>query len=106
MCPKSSQSDNSFFVNQPLQIICIACIILLAVGLNVLVIHNICCNELKLRSVNFILIRNLCVVDLLGALLILPVPLVVTAMGGWRFSPAFCTANSMVNLAIWFQGRE
>ena len=55
---------------------------------------------------NFILIRNLCVVDLLGALLILPVPLVVTALGGWRFGPSLCTANSVVNLAIWFQGRR
>ena len=54
MPPPSVASDiisyQQIFHPQPLQVICIVCIILLAVALNVLVIHNICCNELKVRK--------------------------------------------------------
>ena len=59
--------------------------------------------QLKMRSVNFILIRNLCTVDLFGALFILPVPLIATIKGHWDFPDNFCAANSIVNVALWFQ---
>ena len=45
----AAEDFSVYLLNQPLQIVCIVCIILLAVGLNVLVIHNISCNELKVR---------------------------------------------------------
>ena len=59
--------------------------------------------QLKMRSVNFILIKNLCTVDLFGALFILPVPLIATIKGQWDFPTTFCAANSIVNVALWFQ---
>ncbi len=99
----TARSIPVYLLNQPVQCAVIALIIVLAAGVNALVIHNICSNELKLRSVNFLIMRNLCVVDLLGALLILPVPLAVTAKGAWDLDEAFCTGNSIVNVAIWFQ---
>lgn len=39
-----------YLLNQPLQCVCIASIIVLAAAANILVIHNICSNELKLRE--------------------------------------------------------
>ena len=59
--------------------------------------------QLKMRTVNFILIKNLCTVDLIGALVILPVPLVATARGRFDFGDTVCTANAVINVAIWFQ---
>ena len=56
-----------------------------------------------MRSVNFILIKNLCTVDLMGALFILPVPLIATIKGQWDFHDNFCAVNSIVNVALWFQ---
>ena len=47
----AAEDFSVYLLNQPLQIVCIVCIILLAVGLNVLVIHNISCNELKVKTV-------------------------------------------------------
>jgi hypothetical protein len=59
--------------------------------------------QLKMRTVNFILIKNLCTVDLIGALVILPIPLVATAKGRFDFGDTVCTANAIINVAIWFQ---
>ena len=59
--------------------------------------------QLKMRTVNFILIKNLCTVDLIGALVILPIPLVATARGRFDFGDTVCTANAVINVAIWFQ---
>ena len=56
-----------------------------------------------MRTVNFILIKNLCTVDLIGALVILPIPLVATARGRFDFGDTVCTANAVINVAIWFQ---
>jgi len=56
-----------------------------------------------MRTVNFLLIKNLCIVDLIGAFVVLPFPLVATAKGQWDFGDAMCTANSIVNVALWFQ---
>ena len=59
--------------------------------------------QLKMRTVNFLLIKNLCIVDLVGAVVVLPVPLVATAKGQWDFGEAMCMVNSVVNVALWFQ---
>ncbi len=75
----------------------------MAVMANSLVIHNICRSQLKLRSVNFLLIKNLCIVDLVGAAVVLPVPLAATIKGEWDFGDAMCTVNSIVNVALWLQ---
>ena len=85
----------------PPQCIVIAAIIITAVVCNVLVIHNIWMCQLKMRTVNFLLIKNLCIVDLIGACVVLPVPLLATAKGVWDFGPAMCKANSTVNIALW-----
>jgi len=42
-------------------------------------------------------------VDLIGACVVLPVPLLATAKGVWDFGAAMCKANSTVNIALWFQ---
>ena len=92
-----------YLLNQPIQCLIISIVIMMAIVCNGLVIHNISKCELKMRTVNFILIKNLCTVDLMGALLILPVPLVATARGHWDFGDAMCKANSVVNVALWVQ---
>ncbi|TRY61871.1 hypothetical protein TCAL_08472 [Tigriopus californicus] len=92
-----------YLLNQPLQCLTIVVIICLGVFFNVLVIHNICSNDLKMRSVNFLLIKNLCIADLVGVCMVLPMPLVVTAKGIWDFGPAICTANSIINITLWLQ---
>jgi hypothetical protein len=56
-----------------------------------------------MRTVNFLLIKNLCIVDFVGAVVVLPVPLVATVKGQWDFGHTICTANSIVNVALWFQ---
>ena len=56
-----------------------------------------------MRTVNFVLIKNLCTVDLIGALVILPVPLVATAKGRWDFGESLCALNSIINVAFWLQ---
>ena len=68
-----------------------------------LTVQTVCTFQLKMQTVNFILIKNLCIVDLIGALVILPVPLVATARGRFDFGDAWCTANSIINVALWFQ---
>ena len=56
-----------------------------------------------MQTVNFLLIKNLCIVDLVGALVVLPVPLIATAKGQWDFGESMCMINSVVNVALWFQ---
>lgn len=56
-----------------------------------------------MRTVNFLLIKNLCTVDLIGALVILPVPLIATAKGYWDLNETLCSLNSIVNVAFWLQ---
>jgi hypothetical protein len=97
------EAGEVYLLNQPVQCIFIALIIVLSVAANSLVVHNICQNKLKMRSVNFLLIKNLCIVDLVGALMVLPVPLVATARGKWDFDSAWCTANGIINITLWLQ---
>ena len=66
-------------------------------------IYNLCKFQLKMQTVNFLLIKNLCIVDLVGALVVLPVPLIATAKGQWDFGEYMCMINSVVNVALWFQ---
>ena len=56
-----------------------------------------------MRTVNFLLIKNLCTVDLIGALLILPVPLLATIRGRWDLGEVACSLNAIINVALWFQ---
>ena len=56
-----------------------------------------------MQTVNFLLIKNLCIVDLVGALVVLPVPLIATAKGQWDFGEYMCMINSVINVALWFQ---
>jgi hypothetical protein len=48
---------------------------------NLSVIINISQSDIKKRIVSFVLIKNLCIVDLFGAVLVLPFPLVATVQG-------------------------
>ena len=90
------EASEVYILNQAIQSIVIISIILVAVVLNLLIIHNIWKNELKMHSVNFLLIKNLCLVDFVGAILILPFPLTATLKGVWDFGDAFCQANRSV----------
>nr|XP_040565037.1 pinopsin-like [Lepeophtheirus salmonis]XP_040565038.1 pinopsin-like [Lepeophtheirus salmonis] len=92
-----------YLLNQELQATFIILIILFAVVANLAVIHNVCLNDLKMKSVNFILIKNLCIVDLVGAICVLPIPLAATIKGVWDFGSTVCAINSVVNVTVWFQ---
>ncbi len=70
-----------WLLSQPAQAVIIAFILSITVIANVLVIINMSCSELKRKTVNFVLIKHLCIVDLAGALFVLPVPLVTTIKG-------------------------
>ena len=70
-----------FVVSKALQCSLILIILLLTVGSNCSVILNISRNDIKNQIVSFVLIKNLCIVDLFGALLILPAPLAATYQG-------------------------
>ena len=74
-----------WLLSQPAQAVIIAFILSITVIANVLVIINMSCSELKRKTVNFVLIKHLCIVDLAGALFVLPVPLVTTIKGKSEF---------------------
>ncbi len=76
-----AESGGLHLLSQPLQCILIILVILLTVASNVSIILNISLNELKRRNTNFVLIKHLCIVDLCGAILIVPVPLAATIQG-------------------------
>ncbi len=92
-----------YILSRPVQCLLILLILLSALVINALVVHNICESDLKLRSVNFLLIQHLCVSDCVGAALVLPAPLLATARGRWDFGSAVCKANSTLNIALWLQ---
>lgn len=97
------QKGEVYILSKPLQCLVISLIMVLAVTLNLLVVHNVSACHFKQRSANFILIQNLCIVDAVGAALILPAPLAATSAGRWDFGDAFCTANSVICVALWLQ---
>jgi hypothetical protein len=72
-------------LSQPVQCVVIGLVILLTVASNVSIILNIGLSELKRRNTNFVLIKHLCIVDLCGAILIVPVPLAATIQGKDNF---------------------
>ncbi|XP_037086143.1 octopamine receptor-like, partial [Pollicipes pollicipes] len=90
-------------MNKPAQSLCICLIITASVVLNICVIQNIYHNDLKLKTVHFLLIKNLCIVDLIGALCVLPVPLITTMQGEWTFGEIVCSINSIINVLLWLQ---
>ena len=70
-----------FIISQTFQCSLIIIIIIITVLFNCSIIINISNCDIKSRIVSFVLIKNLCIVDLVGALLILPVPLAATIQG-------------------------
>ena len=70
-----------FIVSKAVQCSLILIILILTIGSNCCVIFNISRNDIKNQIVSFVLIKNLCIVDLFGALLILPAPLAATYQG-------------------------
>lgn len=70
-----------FIFSKPLQCSVIIVIIIISIITNVSVIINIIKSDIKKSIVTFVIIKNLCIVDLCGACLILPVPLVTTIKG-------------------------
>ena len=69
------------FALQALQCSLILIILFITVVTNISIVLNIRNSEIKRRIVSFLLIKNLCIVDTVGAMLILPVPLAATFRG-------------------------
>ena len=69
------------FLLQALQCSVILIILFITVVTNISIVLNIRNSEIKRRIVSFVLIKNLCIVDTVGAMLILPVPLAATFRG-------------------------
>ena len=61
-----------FIFSQPLQCAVIVLILLISIVTNCSVILNITNSDIKKSIVTFVLIKNLCIVDLCGACLVLP----------------------------------
>ena len=70
-----------FIFSQPLQCAVIVLILLISIVTNCSVILNITNSDIKKSIVTFVLIKNLCIVDLCGACLVLPAPLAATIRG-------------------------
>ena len=79
--PEDITGGGVYLLSQPLQAIIISIILVITIVTNTTIIINISTSEIKRRTVNFVLIKHLCIVDLCGALFILPVPLVSTIKG-------------------------
>ena len=70
-----------FLFSQPLQCGVILVILIISIIANCSVIINIINSDIKKSIVTFVIIKNLCIVDLFGACLILPAPLAATIKG-------------------------
>ena len=68
-------------ISQSSQIVLIILIIFISVTTNLTIIINISNCDIKTRIVSFNIIKYLCIVDLLGACLVLPIPLTATIEG-------------------------
>ena len=77
----ASTSGSVFIISQPAQCAVIVLILLVSVLTNCSIIINIINSDIKKSIVTFIIIKNLCIVDLCGACLILPAPLLATIKG-------------------------
>ena len=80
-----------FIFSQPLQCAVIVLILLISIVTNCSVILNITNSDIKKSIVTFVLIKNLCIVDLCGACLVLPAPLAATIRGEtpWKSGNSF-----------------
>lgn len=92
-----------FLFSQPLQCGVIVAILLISIITNCSVIINIINSDIKKSIVTFVIIKNLCIVDLCGACLILPSPLAATIKGQWDFGVGWCKVNSIINIGIWIE---
>ena len=79
--PAGSSPGHVFYVSQALQCTLILVILLVTVATNISIVLNISKSDIKKHMVSFVLIKNLCIVDAVGALLILPWPLAATFKG-------------------------
>ena len=84
---EDENTRNIVLISQSFQCALIIIIITLTVISNSIVIFNISQSDIKSSIVSFILIQHLCIVDLLGAFCILPLPLLATVKGELFFSP-------------------
>ena len=84
---EDENTRNIFLISQTFQCALIIIIITLTVAANSIVIFNISNCDIKSRIVSFILIQHLCIVDLLGAFCILPLPLLATVKGEHDYEP-------------------
>ena len=90
-------------VSRLTQILLISVIMVVTVLANLLVISTIWSCHTKSRLVSYQLVTSLCMVDLLGACAVLPVPLAVTILGEWRLTTNMCFVNSFITILIWGQ---
>ena len=84
---------------------CCAILLILTttVTVNLAIVGNIQRNEIKRRMVNFTLIAHLCTVDILGSVLIAPLPFVTTLQGKWVHNEFICTSSCVAIVAMWLQ---
>ena len=84
------EDHHVIILSKPFQCFVIIIIFLVTVVSNCSIILNISKSDVKSRVISFILIKNLCIVDLCGAILILPVPFIATWRGKmYSLSQAF-----------------
>ena len=79
--PPGPPPGHVFYFSQAAQCSLILVILAITVSTNVSIVLNIRNSDIKQHIVSFLLIKNLCIVDTVGALLILPVPLAATFRG-------------------------
>ena len=82
----------------------IVLILLTSILTNCSVIINIINSDIKKSIVTFVIIKNLCIVDLCGACLILPAPLVATIQGKDLSGNTLCL--TMPRLVDWVLFQE
>ena len=78
---KEMSPGNVILVSQILQCASIIIIIILTVILNISIIIHISKCSVKNKVNSYVLTKHLCIVDLLGGVLILPLPLIATWNG-------------------------
>ena len=68
-------------VSHHIQVLIISIIIIICVISNLVIITNIISCSIKTKIISFQLVKYLCIVDLLGAFTVLPIPLAATIQG-------------------------
>ena len=82
-----SNATSITLVSHHIQVLVISIIIILCVLTNLFIISNIINCDIKSKIVSFQLIKYLCLVDLLGACTVLPIPLAATIQGKLNTAP-------------------